>query len=259
MPRPTSCRRWALAALFAVAACGSTGPGDGTGVAPALGRYSYEFQPTGPGAGLPPVTGTLVITSASVGAIDGVVYAPELQRQLELGARSQDAYVVVAEGGPLSEIGSLNNRIEVGTDGQTLSCEGRHIVALVGGGISTHPSPCTLEWLDGSTAPIVTADGSWSGENGTDDDGYTLTLQLDEEAGTVTGIAFLESYGEPVNTYTLDLTVVGTIDGDAVSLTFSAGPEYADFYFAGTISATRLVGTLSESGFQNEAITLDVQ
>jgi hypothetical protein len=258
MPRPTTCRLWALAALCTVAACGSTGPGDGSGVAPALGRYAYEFQPTGPGAGLPPVTGTLVLTSASVGAIDGVVYAPELRRQLELGARSQDAYVIVAEGGPLSEIGSLNNRIEVTSDGQTLTCEGRHIVALEGGGIATHPSPCSLEWLDGSTAPIVTPVGSWSGENGTDEDGYTLTVALDEAAGTLSGIAFLDSYGAPVNTYTIDLTVAGTIDGDAVALTFSA-PGYADFVFTGTLSANRLVGALSGSGFEDEAITLDVQ
>jgi hypothetical protein len=258
MTRPTTCQRWALAALCTVAACDSTGPGDGSGVAPALGRYAYEFQPTGPGAGLPTVTGTLVITSASLGAIDGVVYAPELRRQLELGARSQDAYVIVAEGGPLSDIGSLNNRIEVASDGQTLTCQGRHIVELDGGGIATHPSPCSLEWLDGSTAPIVTAIGSWSGENGTDEDGYTLTVALDEDAGTITGIGLLDSYGAPVNTYTLDLSVAGTRDGDAVALTLSS-PGFADFFFTGTISANRLVGTLSESGFQNEAITLDVQ
>jgi hypothetical protein len=255
MPRPTTCRRRALAALCLAAACDSTGPDSGT--APALGRYAYEFQPTGPGT-LPPVTGTLVITSASVGAIDGVVYAPELRRQLELGARSQDAYVIVAEGGPLSDIGSLNNRITVVGDGQTLSCEGRHIVTLDGGGIASHPSPCSLEWLDGSTGPIVTPIGSWSGANGTAEDGYTLTVALDDEAGALSGVGLLESYGAPVNTYTIDLTVTGTLDGDVIALTFSS-PGFADFFFDGTISVNRLVGTLNESGFQDEAITLDVQ
>ena len=249
MVRSTTRRRWALLALLVAGACDSTGPG----AAPATGRYAFEFQPAGPGAALPPVTGTIVLTSASASAIDGVVYARDLRRHLRLGERSQAAYVVAAEGAPLGGLGILNARIEVSGDAQAPSCEGRHIVALAGGGIASYASPCTLVWIDASTEPLVTAVGTWQGSTGGAEVGVTLTLALDDDGGALSGIGVLESRG--AESFTRDVTVAGTREGDAVTLTL-ASPGAEDVVFTGALAGDRLVGELSGLGAQDVAITL---
>lgn len=108
------------------------------------------------------------------------------------------------------------------------------LIVGCGGGDSTSPEK-----------PTVT--GSWIGTTG----GQTLSFALVENSGAVTGSGSLTGIGGP-----FAQTISGTFVNPTLTITLTSG-QHPPFTLTATLSGTALNGTLSGSGFQGEAITLN--
>jgi hypothetical protein len=236
-----STRLNALVIAALLSACGGdagTGPGRHT---PELGTYSYTFQPTGPGLAPPPITGTLVITYAAADSIAGTMYSADLERRTSLGFFNVDAYVLDVFGHSTSQVGLLIHRISVEGSSRQLSCSGIHRSGNV-----SYPSPCTLSFLSGSTAPIITPIGFWSGDLA----GVNISMRLRLSGQTVTGEGLILGSGLLAN-----LAIQGTFTNPAIALTITPS-SFQPFTFTGTVSILTMAGTVTGSGFTGQQLTL---
>jgi hypothetical protein len=103
-----------------------------------------------------------------------------------------------------------------------------------------------------STGPMAVATGHWFGTmQSTDVIGTTLSLQIVESGGMVTGTASLGGANVPKQ-----LTVTGTYSPPNLSLIMSLGALTPSANLTGTIAGNSMTAVVNGSGFINDPITM---
>ena len=107
---------------------------------------------------------------------------------------------------------------------------------------------------DGITPPnTVDPEGKWSGTFQADSQDVSLTLQLTETNGAVTGNGTLVT-----SAGSFPLTVAGSYDKPRLSLGITT-PGFDPVSLVAIVGETSMTGTIGWGGFNNESFTLDKQ
>lgn len=107
---------------------------------------------------------------------------------------------------------------------------------------------------DGITPPItIDPEGKWSGTFQADSQDVSLTLQLTETSGAVTGNGTLVT-----SAGSFPLTVDGSYIKPRLSLGITT-PGFDPVSLVALVGDTTMTGTIGGGGFTNESFTLDKQ
>lgn len=107
---------------------------------------------------------------------------------------------------------------------------------------------------EGLTPPDPSGvDGTWQGTFQADSQDVTLTLNLGDSSGTVTGDGTLVT-----SDGTFDLTASGDFDTPRLSLSITT-PGHDEVSLVALVGESSMVGTIGGEGFNNDAVTLDRQ
>jgi hypothetical protein len=107
---------------------------------------------------------------------------------------------------------------------------------------------------DGVTPPTtVDPEGTWSGTFQADSQDVSLTLDLTETSGAVTGNGTLVTTAG-----SFPLTVSGSYDKPRLSLGITT-PGFDTVSLVAIVGETSMTGTIGGGGFNNESFTLDKQ
>lgn len=131
-----------LPALLLLAGCAAAGLGGGH--VPAAGEYAYTGEYRLPDGRVGRTfTGTLLVREATPERITGAWVVPGFQRELQIGAYHDGAYVAsadVTEGG--QAVGTFQHRLSRG-EGGALRCAGEFVTATRDD-VVTYPATCSL-------------------------------------------------------------------------------------------------------------------
>jgi hypothetical protein len=107
---------------------------------------------------------------------------------------------------------------------------------------------------DGITPPkTVDVQGKWSGTFQADSQDVSLTLNLSEASGAVTGDGTLVT-----SAGSFPLTVSGTYDSPRLALAITT-PGFDEVSLVAIVAEQTMTGTIGGGGFSNETFTLDKQ
>jgi hypothetical protein len=107
---------------------------------------------------------------------------------------------------------------------------------------------------DGITPPItIDPEGTWSGTFQADSQDVSLTLQLTETSGAVTGNGTLVT-----SAGSFALTIDGSYTKPRLSLGITT-PGFDPVSLVAIVGDTAMTGTIGGGGFKNESFTLDKQ
>lgn len=98
----------------------------------------------------------------------------------------------------------------------------------------------------GSTEPVATVNGTWTGVTGT----QTFVMTIVSNSGAVTGSGTISSSSGPLAT-----TIVGTYSPPIVTATLTSG-LHPPINLVATVTGKSMTGSLNGSGFTGDAITL---
>jgi hypothetical protein len=107
---------------------------------------------------------------------------------------------------------------------------------------------------DGITPPkTVDPEGTWSGTFQADSQDVTLTMNLTESSGAVTGDGTLVTTAG-----SFPLTISGTYDSPRLSLAITT-PGFDLVSLVAIVAEASMTGTIGGGGFKNDSFTLDKQ
>ena len=107
---------------------------------------------------------------------------------------------------------------------------------------------------DGITPPkTVDPEGTWSGTFQADSQDVTLTMNLTESSGAVTGDGTLVTTAG-----SFPLTISGTYDSPRLSLALTT-PGFDLVSLVAIVAEASMTGTIGGGGFKNDSFTLDKQ
>jgi hypothetical protein len=96
-------------------------------------------------------------------------------------------------------------------------------------------------------------EGTWGGTFEADSQEVSLTLNLSDSSGTVSGDGTLVT-----DAGTFDLTAAGDFDTPRLSLSITT-PGHDEVSLVAIVGQSSMVGTIGGEGFNNESFTLDRQ